>query len=386
MTTAKLPQLDVLRGACALLVVFYHVPFRHPGFEWGGFRNGSLFVDFFFVLSGFIMFHNYRSLPAWSDVRRFMGLRFFRVYPLHLVMIAVFGAYETLQYALVQLYHLSTNTPPFSENNWSALLLNLTLLNGVGIAPLSFNVPSWSISVEFWTYAMFGVSVFALGARRAALLAVFLGIALGSLALLATRPVPGLTLHAELFLPRCMFGFFLGAALRMSFTRPLGVETANSPLGNIAQWVSLVLAVGLVSVVSHDSRWLELFTPFAFALMIACFVAWPNTGLIRFANSRPLLWLGKVSYSIYMVHMIVLLVIGAVLRVVLHAPLEGEVIRVDEGFGSVALLVSVASVLVVAAITHRFVEEPGRRFGRALLGGRRAAGLETQAARSAIQS
>jgi peptidoglycan/LPS O-acetylase OafA/YrhL len=386
MTTAKLPQLDVLRGACALLVVFYHVPFRHPGFEWGGFRNGSLFVDFFFVLSGFIMFHNYRSLPAWSDVRRFMGLRFFRVYPLHLVMIAVFGAYETLQYALVQLYHLSTNTPPFSENNWSALLLNLILLNGVGIVPLTFNVPSWSISVEFWTYAMFGVSVFALGARRAALLAVFLGIALGSLALLATRPVPGLTLHSELFLPRCMFGFFLGAALRMSFTRPLALETANSLLGNIAQWASLMLAVGLVSVVTNQTRWLELFTPFAFALMIACFVAWPNTGLIRFANSGPLLWLGKVSYSIYMVHMIVLLVIGAVLRVVFHAPLEGETIRVNEGFGSVALLVSIASVLVLAAITHRFVEEPGRRFGRALLGGRRTAGLETQAARSAIQS
>jgi peptidoglycan/LPS O-acetylase OafA/YrhL len=72
--------------------------------------------------------------------------------------------------------------------------------------------------------------------------------------------------------------------------------------------------------------------------------------------------------------------------VVFHAPLEGETIRVNEGFGSVALLVSIASVLVLAAITHRFGEEPGRRFGRALLGGRRTAGLETQAARSAIQS
>lgn len=381
----KLPQLDVLRGCCALLVVFYHVMFLHPGRDLNLFRNASLFVDFFFVLSGFIMLHNYGSLPRWSDFRQFIGLRLFRTYPLHLAMLLVFLAYETAQYVLVELYHLPTTTPPFSDSNTYTFALNLFLLNGVGLAPLSFNTPSWSISTEFWAYVLFGVSVMALPGKRSKLALLFVGIALASLALLATRPEPGLTIRPEMFLPRCLFGFFLGAALRIGIDRAdhVRVTIAEAQLGTLAQTLAIALAVGLVSIVTVSTRELELFTPFAFALLIASFVFWPETALIQWINGNSaLLWLGKVSYSVYMVHQIVLQVIEAFMKLILHAPARApdHVLLIGYGHGALALAFTLTVLLVTAGLSHRFIEEPARRFGRAWLRDRRAPAVDASLA------
>lgn len=365
MPPVKLPQLDVLRGMCALLVVFYHVLFQHPGHELGLFRNAALFVDFFFVLSGFIMFHNYGNMGSWHDFRRFLALRLFRTYPLHVVMLLVFLAYETLQYVLVQLYNFPTSTPPFSDNNGASLILNLLLLNGVGLIDLTYNTPSWSISTEFWAYVVFGLCMLSLANRRARLIA-FLAIAIAALGFLAAQPDPSLTVHWERFFPRCLFGFFMGAVLRgvMSVPRTAAAASASRDLLQLASMLGAVL---FVSAASGELQWIEILSPFVFTAVIACFVAWPNTRVADFLNNAPLLWLGRVSYSIYMVHQFVLLTIEAFMRLVLHAPVEDELLMVGNTVGGIALLGSIGLVLGVATLTYRFVEEPARRLGRAWL-------------------
>jgi peptidoglycan/LPS O-acetylase OafA/YrhL len=372
LAPVKLPQLDVLRGICALLVVFYHVLFLHPGYELGLFRNAALFVDFFFVLSGFIMFHNYRNMESWPAFKRFIGLRFFRTYPMHLVMVGVYLAYETLQYALVRIYDLPTSTPPFSGNNATTLLLNLLLLNGVGIAPLSFNTPSWSISTEFWAYVVFGLSVLMMGRGRN-LPFLFATLALGSLGFLAAQPEPSLTGQWELFLPRCLYGFFLGATLRaVTRIEPDAQPSdrtvaARSGVGGLVQLAAIGAAVGLVTAATNERLWLELLTPFAFAAVISSVIAWPHTTLVRALRNPALLWLGTVSYSIYMVHQFVLQMVQAFMRIVLHAPVQDELILVSRGVGGLALLFALGLVLIIAALTYRYVEEPARRFGRVWL-------------------
>ena len=378
MPPVKLPQLDVLRGMCALLVVFYHVLFQHPGHSLGVFRHAALFVDFFFVLSGFIMFHTYGNMTSGPELKRFIGLRLFRTYPLHLVMLFVFLAYETLQYVLVELYSFPTTTAPFSENNGGTLILNLLLLNGVGLADLSFNTPSWSISTEFWAYLVFGLSMVSLAHQRAQL-AVFAAIGIGALAFLAVQPEPSLSVHWERFFPRCLFGFFMGALLRGVMDVP---RTAPRSHGghDLVQLAGMAASVWLVSAASGDWIWIELLAPFAFTLVIASFVAWPATRVVRSLINAPLLWLGKVSYSIYMVHQFVLLIVAAFMKVVLKAPVEDEVLMVGNTIGSFALLFSLALVLCVASLTYRFVEEPARRLGRTWLDSAAPSRRETAAA------
>lgn len=395
MPSVRLPQLDVLRGICALLVVFYHVLFQHPGHELGLFRNAALFVDFFFVLSGFIMFHNYADLTGWRQLGRFVGLRFFRTYPLHVVMVGVYLVYEVVQYLLVHVVALPTATPPFSENNGKTLLLNLLLLNGVGIADLSFNTPSWSISTEFWAYVVFGLSMLAVVQRRGLLL-LFSALALGSLAFLAMQPDPSLTAHWQRFMPRCLFGFFLGATLRgvMSVEPARPVEPSDPPgvherrgasaWGDALQAATLALSAALVSVASGRWLWLELLAPFVFAAVIASFVAWPRSSLVRALDNGPLLWLGKVSFSIYMVHQFVLQMIQAFMRLVLKAPVKDGLILVGDEVGAIALVLALTLVLIVATFTYRYVEEPARRAGRAWLSGVARARREPQSEPSVI--
>jgi peptidoglycan/LPS O-acetylase OafA/YrhL len=366
----KLAQLDVLRGICALMVALNHASFRAPIRDSDVVHNAPLFVDFFFVLSGFIMFYNYASLASGSQLGRFMGLRFFRLYPLHAAMLLVFLAYECVQWALGQYVHLTFNTPPFSENNAQTFLLNVLLLNGVGLSAEqpTFNGPSWSICAEFWTYLLFGLFVLAGSRSRLRLglsFAVAAGLALGFL--LLHWSMPNLTRHPDNGFVRCVFSFFLGALVSLLWPAPQVRPAEPSAVGGAIQFGATLLALVLVANAPSANRLLEFAVPFAFALLIFCYTRWPRTWLISLAVRRPLLWLGERSYSIYMVHMVVLLVIEAFLRLVLHKPLIDGNIQISRGFASGVLVFYVALLLCVSELSYRLIERPGRSLGRELL-------------------
>jgi peptidoglycan/LPS O-acetylase OafA/YrhL len=371
----KLPQLDVLRGLCAIMVALNHVEIETPLQAFGVIRHGALFVDFFFVLSGFIIAYNYAGLSTLPELSRFMGLRLARVYPLHLVMLFVFLGYELLQWFVVALGHVSLDSAPFSYNNTLAFLLNLTMLNGVGLSRLSFNVPAWSISTEFWTYLLFGlIAVTCAGRPKLLGLAAFI-VAAGALAmLLGADGQPSLTHDWRVFFPRCVFSFFLGVCLYAAMhTRVHGTRRQRSVIdrANIigVLWQVATVCAGLWVVTRAEPsapEW-EFAAPFVFVAVIAVFVLYPDTALVRLTKRRPMLWIGSVSYSIYMVHMIVLLAIEAFLRYVLHAPKTAEGIEIAPGVGAGLMVFYLAGVLWIAALTYRFVEAPGRQFGRELL-------------------
>ncbi len=94
--TGRFEALDGWRGVCACLVVLFHVHGYSPIYSWSLVRNSYLFVDFFFVLSGFVISWNYGArLDSWSGVKRFLVLRLGRVYPLHVFMLLCFIGWET---------------------------------------------------------------------------------------------------------------------------------------------------------------------------------------------------------------------------------------------------------------------------------------------------
>ncbi|RZJ36784.1 MAG: acyltransferase, partial [Brevundimonas sp.] len=108
----RFEALDSLRGVCAILVVLFHMPVAAHWRDWGLIQHSYLFVDYFFVLSGFVIAHAYsQRLKTPTDAGRFMVRRLGRVWPLHVLMLAAFIGLE-----LVRLWTHFDSVTPFARD------------------------------------------------------------------------------------------------------------------------------------------------------------------------------------------------------------------------------------------------------------------------------
>src|SRR5215467_3214468 len=183
--------LDSWRGVAACLVALFHLDAYSHFYDLPFLRNSWLFVDFFFVLSGFVIAANYgRRLREGFGVGRFLLLRLGRLYPLHLTILALFVAFELLKVLrriVIPAGVWSLNpvapfsTPPEAP---ATIVANLLLVQSLHVFDfLTWNDPAWSISTEFFTYVVFAASLIAL--RRHAWIAMVLALTAGPL-LIAT--------------------------------------------------------------------------------------------------------------------------------------------------------------------------------------------------------
>ena len=154
--------LTPLRGIAALLVLIFHsnlmvMPFHSSNVN---FMSGWLWVDFFFVLSGFIIFYVYgesfKQSITTASYWKYIKARFARVYPLHF-----FTLIWCLVCAIVIIHYANGLHPFFGDmlNPYGAIpsLLFIQSLGLYGAAPL--NTPSWSLSTEWWVYMIFPLMV-----------------------------------------------------------------------------------------------------------------------------------------------------------------------------------------------------------------------------------
>lgn len=161
MKTQYLQALDSFRGIAAVSVVIYHLSIVGAISEWDFFRHSALFVPFFFVLSGFVIAYVYDK--AIFNFKHFMIARSFRILPLYYVMLLAFLALECLKYVLYYKLGIFNNAPFSKQNGIDQILPNFLLLQSwlPWTYPLSFNYPSWSLSVEWYLYIGFGLLMFA---------------------------------------------------------------------------------------------------------------------------------------------------------------------------------------------------------------------------------
>src|ERR1700761_7501775 len=118
--------LDSWRGIAALLVALFHLNLVSPIYSLDFVRNGYLFVDFFFVLSGFVITHGYADrLGTLQGVGAFAFKRFRRLWPLHVIVLAMFVLVESTK-AIAAARGASFYAPPFTgATGSSAVLLNI---------------------------------------------------------------------------------------------------------------------------------------------------------------------------------------------------------------------------------------------------------------------
>jgi peptidoglycan/LPS O-acetylase OafA/YrhL len=369
-TVHRFGVLDGWRGVAAICVALYHFhayshvltsPFMHSAY---------LFVDFFFVLSGFVIAYAYGDrLTRWSDVGDFVIRRFGRLWPLHAAVLAFMFAMELAKLYIGNHGWIHFTNPPFDPagyNYWAALPTNILLIQALHLHPgLTWNGSAWSISTEFWTYLVF--AALCVWGRRALIVGAIASIAGGFAVVALVSDTMNVGYDFGFF--RCIFGFFTGYFVlliwrRWSVAPPRWIGHAELPA---------VAAVILFLIYAGDN-FASIFAPFVFGPVVLIF-AFERGAVSRAMASRPIEALGLWSYSIYMVHVAITdlvfwLVAGIekIAHVTLRADFPGisEVPLITIGhnpwLGDAMCPLYLAVVLAVSALTFRYIERPGRDF------------------------
>lgn len=354
---------NAMRGLAALGVFLYHFQlekaYKIPlGLAAPIVSRGYVWVDFFFVLSGFVLSLNYlESLghPTARAIRAFYAARVARIVPMHLCALT----YLAILVVGFDAGPAVLGRAPFwqflAEPNYVHLGLQTFLLQIWSYkASLSWNIPSWSISAEMHVYLLMPIMAIAL--RRAPRLCRALLLALSvAIYLFILLSRPRLDILDPLALLRCLAGFSLGVFLQQSWRT--GPRLPYWIL-SLAQTTLVVVIVAIFLSPLHDV-WL---IP-AFALLIAS-TATDRGLLAQLLAGDPQQALGHVSYSLYLLNFPVLMTADILWPKV--EPVLSWMPSVERRMIWMAFLLLV--IVATSRLTFRWLERPLRTLARAFLG------------------
>ena len=348
-----IPSLTGLRGVAAVWVMMFHISLMAPviGAPWlgriGVLPAGWVGVDLFFVLSGFILMWVHGAefeRPTPAATAHFAVARIVRVYPLSL---AVLGLIVLLTWADPAFVAWSRTQNP---DNFSAPAFVRTAFlatRWVGADGGDWNQPVWSLSAELIGYAAFPLLAWLIVRRSAAAALVTAVVALSVLALfqLVSGTAGGNTTDQVPVLMRMSCGFTAGMAICR--LRQLSPERA-------ARWAGTASILACIAIgACCRFKYAMLFIPAGFALLIFC-LSFRAGGLDRFLSSRPVLFLGRISFPLYLVHVTPLLWLVSRYH---RTPL-------DPVTATAAIFAYMAFCLGLATLLNRLVERPSHRWIR----------------------
>ena len=292
--------LDGLRGIAALSVVVFHfMEWAYADYSKNFIAHGFLAVDFFFCLSGFVIGYAYDDRIAKMGVPEFFISRFIRLHPL-VISGSVLGLLAFL-------------FDPFGGHPelYSAAKILLAFISSIMLIPMpaiadrsfnlfSFNAPAWSL---FWEYIANIVYAFVLCRIRRGWLLLFTTLSAMGICFVAYRSG---NLLGGWSGPTFWDG---GVRVSYSFLAGLLIYRSNWIIKNRLGFIGVAVLLFLAFIMPYSTwNWLTepLVVLFYFPLVIALGAgAILKTGLKKFC-----LFLGKISYPLYMTHYAVLWMFG----------------------------------------------------------------------------
>lgn len=361
MKKNKIFSLESLRGIAAICVALYH----YPSTSFLHFKNGSLGVAFFFVLSGFVITLNYiDKINSFKDLLNFQIKRFFRLYPTHIFVLFIVLIVQILKYFLINYTDMKSGQPAFGD--WYSLkdfIANLFLIQGVfnNFYYLSWNGAAWSISTEFYTYILFAFLFMLINKKLIPIIIFIYLLSNNSNFSNLYGFVNFFNIFNSVFFI-CIFYFSIGC-----LTYYLYLYTYKKILIN--DFFSLFLCVTFISTKFIYETFFISYDFLIFSLLIlSVTLLKKKTYLYKILNSKILIFLGTISYSFYLIHQTIIYFVVQFFRFILKI----EFI-IDEKSGSASgtanlyidttiHLIYVALSIFFAYLINKYIENKFRRY------------------------
>jgi peptidoglycan/LPS O-acetylase OafA/YrhL len=367
----RLSPIDGLRGYLVVWVLIGHVligaAYEHPSGMLGVVHSGGLAVNCFMIISGFVIFMLLDKKKEHYGI--FMLRRFFRIYPAYLVLLLLSVPCLLLSRADFLLPHqiaspgavaamLQTANQIWADR-WIHLPLHLTLLQGLvperllPHAVAAFLGPAWSLSLE-WQFYLVAPLWFALAFsksawRRGLMYAICLVVILGNRHLYPTT-------DQGADLPFQLSYFLLGM---ISYLLYQVIEKLRFK-GDFLFPLTFLLAVGIFQIIGKPHAAI----PFLFWALMMGIILEPSTSyssrlLIPLFTNRFSLWVGKISYSVYLSHVIMLTICHYLL-------LKYYPTLTQKEFFILLLVMTLTTTLLFSALLYHTIEAPFIEIGKKL--------------------
>ena len=360
--------LDGLRGVAAILVLFYHI---FEGFSFAEITNedgdgiirtlnhGHIAVDFFFILSGFVLSYAYDDRWKKMNTWQFFKRRLIRLHPM-LIMGAVIG---TIAFAFVGFEKWDGATTP---TGWImiAMLLTMFMIPAIPGVPYEvrgngemfpLNGPAWSLFFEYIGNIIYALAIRRLSTKILTILTIVLGCIhawffIGNVSGYDMVGV-GWTIDSANFwggLIRMLFPFTMGMLIARTF-KPRKVKGAF--------WICSIALVALFAVpyipsageISLNSLYEVICIAFVFP-----FIVWLGAcGICGEKTAKASKLLGEISYPLYIVHYPIMYIFYAWL-------IEKKYYNLHDSWETVLLVIS--SSILLAFLCLKLYDEPVRRW------------------------
>lgn len=379
--SGEIRGLTGLRIVAAVWVVAFHFHFTAMsgvtevvGVLGPLITSGALGVDLFFVLSGFVIAHTYLASmgPALQvgTTARFVWARFCRMWPVYALVFHLFGLWLLARLVLGSddVIAFQGVQPIVSVGQWVQQLLMVQMWNNEFLDGASWVGPTWSISAEWLAYLLFPVAALVFfRLRNLPLLVLGAGAVALMLPIASTYATAGDPYYEWSWAVRILCGFGAGVLVHLVVQRLPRTEPVRRVASTTAWLLPLLMAVGLYCG--------QFVAPGFGGVVIVGFPV--LVGALALADRGPAMVLsrpalvqgGKVSYSLYLVHIPMFEILWLAQAYV--PALRGGIL------GHLVALAVIVATYPVAAAAFRFVEEPARRRLRRIGAPRRPAPSST---------
>ena len=342
-------SLETLRGLAALIVAFYHFPGESIFFI----KQGFMAVYFFFSLSGFVIALNYfNKINNFKNLIYFQKKRFFRLYPIHIIVLFIVLGIQCLKYILIKL-GLPAGSEAFggspATGSWYTLkdfILQIFLLQAVieyGYF-LSWNGAAWTISAEFYTYFIFGLLVL-ITFRK-----LYIYIIISILYILFHNEIfefinSFLKIKLHYLLKDCLLFFLTGSLMYFVYEK-------------IKFRLSDIIFLILLFMILFFQKYLTNYLLFSVILIFVALLK--NDSFInKLLNNKSLVYMGTISYSFYMIHQVVLYCLIQVLKIFNLGYSFSSEISGSTGsifFDSMITIIYIIISILVAIVMNKYIE------------------------------